>query len=610
LSARAPRGRPARLELPFVGLLGRRGRMLVARSLFDSRGEQIEVARGKGGEGDIVLVGAGKRGARVLKTIGKPWVARDVVEALMIDRGLRRSFPRRVETEAGEVGGLGAPAAPGQSAGTRPALGARADLTALPTFTIDPDSAQDFDDAISAERVEDGLVRIWVHIADVTAFVRPGSALDREALRRGTSTYVPGAVEPMLPERLSNGECSLRPGEDRLAVTVELDVAGVDVRRVAFHRSTIRSDVRLTYGQVDELFAGRAPAEAPWGEPLAAAREVARALRERREQRGALEVFSHEPSFEFDDDGNVIGARQEVETESHVLIEELMILANEQVATYLADRKLPTLYRVHEKPDPPAVEAMLAKLATLEVPTPAAPQPMSPQQAADVAGEASRMAAAYARTHGRGAAAFSSLVLRSLKPAYYSPRNVGHAGLASPRYCHFTSPIRRYPDIVAHRALLAGLGLDDAPPRAHELDELGLTCSTAERGAMRIERDADDICLAFLLERRLAERAAAEVSADRASASGGTGGASPPTRIWDGEIVGVIAKGWFVRFGEERFEGMLPVRRVDGWWEPDEHESQLVDANSGRAIRLGDPIRVEVARVEPLRGRVDLDLAV
>jgi ribonuclease R len=568
--------------------------MLVAKPLFDGFGEQVEVARGKGGEGDIVLVGAGKRGSRVLRVIGKPWIARDVVEALMLHRDLRRSFPRRVETEAMEVAELGTSEAPPRSARDRATHGGRLDLTALPTFTIDPDSAQDFDDAISAERIDDATVRVWVHIADVTAYVRPGGAIDREAQRRSTSTYVPGAVEPMLPEQLSNGECSLRPGEVRLAVSVEMEIAGVDVRRVAFHRSAIRSDVRLTYGQVDEVFAGRARAEAPWGEPLDAARAVARALRERREQRGALEVFSHEPQFEFDSDGHVAVARQETETESHVLIEELMILANEQVATYLAERKLPTLYRVHEKPDPPAVEAMLEKLAALEVPTPAAPERMSPQQAADVAGEASRMAAAYARTHGRGAAAFSSLVLRSLKPAYYSPRNVGHAGLASPRYCHFTSPIRRYPDIVAHRALLAGLGLDDVAPRAHELDELGIACSDAERSAMRIERDADDICLTFLLERRLAELATRDDT----------------EHVWDGEVVGVIAKGWFIRFGDERFEGMLPVRRVDGWWEPDEYESQLIDANSNRAIRLGDPIRVTVARTEPLRGRVDLDLAV
>jgi len=566
-----------------VGVLGRRGRMPVVEPLFE-RGSKFEVSRGKEGKGrygDLVLVGPGKGGARVNRVIGRPDVARDVVEGLMLDRGLRRSYPRRAETEAMEV------------AAEPPAGGPRTDLTALPTFTIDPDDARDFDDAISAERLGGGAVRLWVHIADVTAFLRPGGALDKEALRRGTSTYVPGAVEPMLPELLSNGECSLRPGEDRLAVTVEIDIAGVDVRRVAFHRSVVRSDKRLTYGEVDAVFAGQTRAEDLWGEPLAAAREVARALRQRREQRGALEINSLEPSFEFDSAGNVVGVRHEAQTESHTLIEELMILANEQVATYLADRKLPTLYRVHEKPDPLKVEAMVEKLAALEVPVPATPARMSPQQAADIAAEVSRMAAEYSRKHGRGAEAFGSMVLRSLKQAYYTPRSLGHAGLASPRYCHFTSPIRRYPDVVAHRALLAGLGLDDVAPRAHDLDDLGLMTSEAERGAMKIERSADDVCLAFLLERRLSEAGVGE---------------DPVT--WQGEVVGLIPAGWFVRFGEEGFEGMLPVRRVPGWWNPDEHESQLIDGNSGRAIRLGDPIEVTVGSIEAARGRVDLDLAV
>jgi ribonuclease R len=299
-----------------------------------------------------------------------------------------------------------------------------------------------------------------------------------------------------------------------------------------------------------------------------------------------------EPSYEFDSDGHVTGVHYEAQTESHWLIEELMILANEQVAGYLAERKLPTLYRVHEKPDPDAVAALIDRLTALEVPTPAIPDNMSPQQAADIAGEASRLAAAYSRSTGRGKAAFGSMVLRSLKQAYYSPNNLGHAGLASPRYGHFTSPIRRAPDIVMHRALLAGLGLDDTAPKAHDLAEVGIAASETERAAMKIERGADDICSAFLLERRLQAEPA---------------GDDPP--VFTGEVVGLISKGAFIRFGEEGFEGMLPVRRLDGWWDLDAHEVALVHADSGRQLRLGDSVEVHVGGIDTARGRVDLEPA-
>ncbi len=490
MSPRAPR-RPARLDFPTVGVLRKQGRFLAAEPLFERGGEKVTLGDRHGSPGDLVLVGAGKRGARVLRTLGKPWVARDVLEGLMLDRGLRRSFPRKAEAEAADSD----PAAD---------EAARVDLRDLATFTIDPDDAKDFDDAVSAER-HDGYVRLWVHIADVSAHVRPGGPIDREAERRGTSVYVPGAVEPMLPEALSNRACSLRPGEDKHAVTVEIDIAHTEVHRVSFHRTLIRSDARLTYGQVDEVFAGRARAEDPWGGPLEAARGVSRALRERREQRGSLEVTSLEPSFEWDADGHVTGVSYEASTESHTLIEELMILANEQVAGHLADRRLPSLYRVHERPDPQSVEFMVTQLASLDIPTPALPERMSPQQAADVAAEASRMAAAFVRSTGRGRFSFSSLVLRSLKQAYYTPRNLGHAGLASAHYTHFTSPIRRYPDLVVHRVLLSSIGLGAGAPRAGELEALGIEAGAREREAMKIERSADDVCLAFLLERFLAE---------------------------------------------------------------------------------------------------------
>jgi ribonuclease R len=542
---------------PLVAVLERRGRFLVAEPLFDV-GPRTAVDRRGANEGDLVLIGAGKRGARVVRRLGRPDVARDVLEGLMLSRGLHRAYSRAATAEAHE-----AASAPFAAAD-------RVDLRELPTFTIDPDEAKDFDDAISVRR-EGEIVRLWVHIADVTAYVRPGGALEREAFRRATSVYVPGAVEPMLPEALSNRECSLRPGEERLAVTVEMELEGTAVRRVVFHRSRVQSDARLTYRQVDEVFAGRERAGEPWAEPLKAARALAAALAERR---SSLAISGGEPSFSFDAEGHVTGVVYEEQTESHRVIEQLMILANEQVAGYLEDARLPTLYRVHERPEPQSVAFMAEQLASLDLPTPPLPKHMSPQQAADIAVEASRMIP--------DGYAFRSLILRSLKQAFYSPRNVGHAGLGSARYCHFTSPIRRYPDIVAHRALLQGLGIDDAAAPAHELDEVGVVSSAAEREAMQIERDADDVCLASLLERNRSDRS------------------------YEGEVVGLIEKGAFIRFGDEGFEGFLPVRRLRGWWVLNELGTALIAEESGRRLRLGDPIDVTVDRIDAPRGRVDL----
>ena len=368
----------------------------------------------------------------------------------MRERGLARGFERHVQRAANRARDRGLD--------VRGDVSSRRDLTELTTFTIDPASARDFDDAISAESLSDGGTRVWVHIADVSAYVPEDSPVDVEARRRATSVYVPGAVEPMLPEALSNDACSLVFGRERLAVTAELELHGAELRAASFYRSVIRSDQRLDYERVDRIFAGDEQAQKPWAQPLAAAREAAAALQRAREQSGALAIDTQEPEFVFDERGDVAEIQLRAQTESHRLIEHLMIAANEAVADLLQRQRVACLYRVHEQPEPERVERLVAQLASLGVPTPPLPKSMSSSQAADLLGEISQRVERHVRSSGEGRRALGSLVLRSLKQAYYSPRNLGHAGLKSTAYCHFTSPIRRYPDLVCHRALLAAVG--------------------------------------------------------------------------------------------------------------------------------------------------------
>ena len=570
---RAGAGAP---EAPRVVVLAQRGRFLVGEP-FLGRGRRVTVERSReAAPGRLALLHPPRRGggrARIARVIGRPDVARDVLEALMLERGLLRSFPPGVEAAAREA---------------VPPDVARRDLRDLPTFTIDPVTARDFDDAISAQALGDERWRVWVHIADVSAYVRPGSAVDREAYRRATSIYVPGAVEPMLPEALSNDACSLVPAQDRLAVTVELELRGPEVAKASFGRSLIRSDERLDYDRVDRILAGAEPALEPWAAPLAAARAAAAALATRRERAGALAVESVEPEFAFDWRGHVTGAAGAPPTESHRVVEHLMIAANEAVARTLGERPTPTLYRVHERPEPTAVERLVAQLASLGVATPPVPERLLPSQAADVVAACSRLVDQHVRRTGHGRIALTGLVLRSLKQARYDPRNLGHAGLRLSSYCHFTSPIRRYPDLVCHRALLSTVGGGEDAPRASALEEAGAWTSARERDAMTIERDADDVARCFLLERALYD--------DGWSTD------------FDGEVTGLIDAGAFVTFGEG-YEGLVPVRRLRGdWWELDEEGTTLHGTRAGGAIRLGDPLRVAVRSVDAPRGRVDLDL--
>ncbi len=428
-----------------------------------------------------------------------------------------------------------------------------------------------------------------MHIADVSAFVPAGSPLDVGASHRGNSVYVPGRVAPMLPPQLADDRCSLRPHVDRLCLTVEvLFDAKLDAGEPLFYRSIIRSDERLTYDRAQAILAGGERADAlEVGEAIALADRVARELRRRRFARGALRITRPELSFAFDD-GQVERAWLEAEPQAHALVEELMILANEAVAGLLSSRNREALYRVHENPDPQAVALLIAKLADLGVPTPPVPEDehMTGSEAAALVHEISERVTEYVGQSGRGRVAFPTLVLRSLKQARYDPRNLGHMGLASRAYCHFTSPIRRYPDLVCHRALLRELGVSDEPVAPEELEIVAEQTSATERAASRIEYLADEICIAWLLERELFER-----------------GWDVP---YEGEIAGVIGSGLFVRFGEV-YEGYVPVRRLPGdYFELTELGTALVGRRSNRTFRQGDAIEVTVTSVDRTTGKVEL----
>jgi ribonuclease R len=551
---------PPHSDSSLVVEVSRRGRLLVGDPYFTPGVPVVLETKGGGGvePGDLALIRAGRGRARIERLLGPADRIENVLEALLVERGARVTF------EPYDI--------------PRADTSDRVDLRDLVTYTVDPETAKDFDDALSFRREADGI-RAWVHIADVSYFVRAGTPLDGGASERAFSTYVPGAVAPMLPHELADDACSLRPHEDRLCVTVELAPGG----DVEFYRSVINSDARLTYAQAEALDAPPAVVEA-----LRLNDELARTLREHRFARGALQVQTPEVAFRFDGDGGVADAWLEAEPHSHMLVEELMILANERVAAFLAGRRSETLYRVHEQPDPASVQQLVTRLVDLGVPTPPVPDPLAPADAARVAGAISMRVAEYVVQSGRGREAFPALVLRALKQARYDPRNLGHAGLASTAYCHFTSPIRRYPDLVVHRALLRELGLAD-DPAPDDLESLAQHVSEREREAAQIEYQADDVCAAWLLERHLFERGwEAE---------------------WEGEIIGVIGSGIFVRFGDV-FEGFLPARRLHGeFFELNGLATALVGRTTGRRFRLGDPLLVRVESIARNEGKVDLALA-
>ncbi len=527
------------------GILVRRGKYSVADPLFVDERRPILVARKlrRGADaGDIVLVRTREKNnalrGEVTKVIGSSTDPRNVYDALFASIETSRKFSEKVEKKADDVADLD----PGE----------RKDLRNLSTVTIDGEDAKDFDDAISIERTEDGY-RLWVHIADVTHYVKPGSLLDREAARRANSVYLPGMVAPMLPPRLSNDVCSLKPEVERATVTVEMKVSALgEVDSSRAYRSRIRSDARLTYEAVDAFLQGEDEMEQR--ELVETAHELSRKLKTKAVVRGKLDFGGREPEYELDPEGVPLASGIRRSTPARDLIEELMVLANESVAKMLQHRGT-GVFRVHDKPDAEDLETLKTRLAAVGLQAEPTPENL---------GVISQMAKSDAVNY---------LILRSLPRASYTPQNSGHYGLALGNYTHFTSPIRRYADVLVHRALL-----DDELP--DDLTEVTAQISEREYRSMICERTADQYTLMWLLQDRVGE-------------------------VLEGTIVSTTVFGLFVEL-EAGATGLVHVSKLPGWWELESSGVVLSNDSIGSSYRVGDRVLVELIDVIPLMKRAEL----
>jgi ribonuclease R len=478
----------------------------------------------------------------------------------------------------------------------------RIDLRDVPLVTIDDESAKDFDDAVCAWKTKSGSWKLLVAIADVSHYVRPGSALDQEAIRRGNSVYFPGQVVPMLPELLSNGLCSLNPGVDRLALVCEMNISqSGTISRYRFYEAVIQSHARLTYNKVaailDEDDAAGDALREEYRELVPSLKNLHalyRVLREAREARGAIDFETTETAIVFNDERKIEKIVPRSRNDAHKIIEECMLAANVATARFLDKHDLPALYRIHERPSPERLDKLRLFLAELGLSLGGGDEP-TPQHYRELA-EAIR---------GRpDADVIQTVMLRSMSQAVYSPQNEGHFGLAYPAYAHFTSPIRRYPDLLVHRAIrsvirgprqtntvLRADGAPVEPPSKwcpytfEQMLEFGEHCSMTERRADDATRDVEDWLKCEFMSDKLGE-------------------------VFDGTIASVTQFGIFVRLDEVYVEGLVHVTSLPSdyyHYEPEKH--RLKGERSGMSYRLGDGVSVQVARVDLNDRKIDFALA-
>ncbi len=524
-------------------------------------------------EGDLAIGevqparGARDKNVRIVEIIGSQGDPKAISIISLYEAGLREEFPAAVikETEKMKV----------------PALGKREDLRAIPLVTIDGADARDFDDAVWAEKQDDGGYHIIVAIADVSYYVRPETALDREAQRRGNSTYFPDRVVPMLPEALSNDLCSLRPNEPRacLAAHLWIDKNGKLLRH-KFVRGLMRSAARLIYEDVQKAFEAQDHELISVINPLY---DAFRILDAARQERGALDLDLPERQIIIDKNGNMTGVRQRERFDSHKLIEEFMILANVAAAQAIEAKvpktQIPCVYRVHDRPSAEKLESLRDFLESFENLTLPKGNVVKPAGLNHLL----RKAANEPYSH-----LISTVVLRSQSQAVYSSENLGHFGLALSKYAHFTSPIRRYADLLVHRALVSDYGLGEGGITEGEIARLPEICqhiSQTERTSMEAERNAVDRFTAAYLSDKIGQE-------------------------FRGRISGVTRFGLFVTLAESGADGLISMKSMgDDFYVHDERAHALVGRRHGKIYQLGADVTVRLEEADGLTGSTLLSLA-
>ena len=501
----------------------------------------------------------------IIKVLGKENQTKTLLSTVNIKYGIKDKFDKKVTLAAKELlnkkNGISK---------------TRKDIRNIKFFTIDGAKARDFDDAVAIVK-EGEHFRLYVSIADVEYFVKENSVIDKEAYNRGTSVYYPDKVFPMLPETLSNNLCSLNPFEDKFTFTVEMliDKSG-NIINYSIYKSVMKSFFRATYEEIGKILADNSEDLRKKYEPILPEifnmLELMEILRKKRFEKGSIDFNLPEVEIEFDENGKVAEIKKVVRNKAHILIEEFMLLANETVANHLASKDIPLLYRVHEPPDMEKLENISNFLAKFGIYS----KLNTPKDIQKVLNEVSDKP-------------FEKLVnylfLRSMKQAVYQPDNIGHYALAKDNYTHFTSPIRRYPDLINHRILRRAINKKITPgyiEKLHKkLPEIGIQCSTKERNAADAEREIVDIFKLQYMENKVG-------------------------LIFDGTITGVNSFGFFVEIDDILVEGLVPMRNLtDDYYTYVETDYLIRGKRRGNFFRLGDRVKVEVEKVDTLKQHLD-----